>query len=281
MKIKKLSALTLAMFLVMLLMSDQALAQWSSVKGNGKVVTQERTVSDFSGVKVSCSADVYLKQGKGNAISVRTDENLQALVETEVRSGTLHIDIDGNIRNAEVLEVYVTVNNLEKVVINGSGDVESENTIEGMDFEIYINGSGDVDLELDVKSLETEINGSGDVDVSGVQGNFDLKVAGSGDFSAEDLRLSECHVRINGSGDVELEGSTDKLFVSQSASGDVNMYRLPAGDVEATASGSGDIVVFVNGRLKARLSGSGDLTYKGDPTSVDVSASGSGEVYHR
>ncbi len=281
MKIKKLSALTLALFLGMLLISDQAIAQWSGVKGNGKVVTKERTVSDFSGIKISCSADVFLKQGKGNAISVRTDENLQDMIETEVRKGMLHIDVDGNIRNVEVLEVYVTVNNLEKVVINGSGDVESENTIEGMDFEIYINGSGDVELDLDVKSLETEINGSGDVEVSGVQGNFELLVAGSGDFSAEDLRLSECHVRINGSGDVKLEGSADQLFINQSASGDVNMYSLTAGDVEATASGSGDIVVYVTGRLKARLSGSGDLTYKGDPTSVDVSASGSGEVYHR
>jgi hypothetical protein len=281
MKITNLSAPTIAMFLVMFLISDQAIAQWSSVRGNGKVVTKERTVSDFSGVKISCSADVFLKQGNDHAIAVRTDENLQDMIETEVRNGTLHIDINGNIRNVEVLEVYVTVHNLEKVVINGSGDVESENTIKGMDFEIQINGSGDVELDLDVKSLETEINGSGDVEVSGVQGIFDLQVAGSGDFSAEDLRLSECHVRINGSGNVELEGSADQLFINQSASGDVNMYSLVSENVEATASGSGDIVVYVTGRLKARLSGSGDLTYKGDPASVDISASGSGEVYHR
>jgi len=281
MKVKKLSALAFLMFLVMLFISDQAIAQWKSERGNGNVVTVERTISDFSGVKISCSADVFLRQGKGNTIKVRTDENLQDMIETEVRSGILHIDVDGNIRNVEVLEVYVTVDNLEKVVINGSGDVESENTIEGMDFEISINGSGDVELDLDVKSLETEINGSGDVEVSGVQGNFDLHVAGSGDFYAEDLRLNECEIKINGSGDVKLKGSADKLYVNQSASGDVNLYSLSAGDVEATASGSGDIIVFVTGTLKARLSGSGDLTYKGEPTSVDVSASGSGEVYHR
>ena len=281
MKIKKLSSLTFLMLLVMFFVSEQAIAQWSSVRGNGKVVTIERTVSDFSTVKISCSADVFLKQGKGNTIKVRTDENLQEMIETDVRGGVLHIDIDGNIRNVEVLEVYVTVSNLDKVVINGSGDIESENTIEGMDFEIQINGSGDVELDLAVKSLETKINGSGDVEVSGVQGNFGLHVAGSGDFYADNLRLNECDIRINGSGDVKLKGSVDKLYVNQSASGDVNLYSLTAGDVEATASGSGDIVVFVTGNLKARLSGSGDLTYKGEPTSVDVSSSGSGDVYHR
>ncbi len=281
MKIKKLSTLSIVMLLTMLLISDQAIAQWKSVRGNGEVVTQERTVSDFSGIKISCSADVFLKQGSRNAVKVRADENLMEMIETDVRGGTLNIDIDGNIRNVEVLEVYVTVANLQKVAINGSGDVESENTITGIDFEIQINGSGDVELELDVKNLETKINGSGDVEVSGVQGTFDLLVAGSGDFEAENLRLSECLIQINGSGDVRLKGSADNLVVSQSASGDVNLYSLSAGDVEATASGSGDIVVSVAGKLKARLSGSGDLTYKGEPTSVDVSASGSGEVYHR
>jgi len=281
MKIKKLSALSMVMLLTLLLISDQAIAQWKSVRGNGKVVTQERKVSDFSGIKISCSADVFLKQGSSNAVSVRADENLLDMIETDVRGETLNIDIDGNIRNVEVLEVYVTVSKLQKVVINGSGDIESENAISGMDFEIQINGSGDVELDLDVKNLETRINGSGDVEVSGVQGTFDLRVAGSGDFDAENLRLSEGYIQINGSGDVRLKGSADQIFVSQSASGDVNLYSLSAEDVEATASGSGDIVVSVAGKLKARLSGSGDLTYKGDPTSVDVSASGSGEVYHR
>ncbi len=281
MKIKKLSALTLVLFMVMLLISDQAVAQWRSVRGNGKVVTQERTVSDFSGIKISCSADVFLKQGKGNNITVRADENLLEMIETKVRGGVLNIDIEGSIRNVEVLEVYVTVENLEKVIINGSGDVESENTIKGVDFEIQINGSGDVELDMEVKNLKTSINGSGDVEVSGVQGNFDLQVAGSGHFYAEDLRLNECYIKINGSGDVKLKGSANKLFINQSASGDVNLYSLNTADVEATASGSGDVVVFVSGRLKVNLSGSGDLTYKGDPVSVDVSASGSGEVYHR
>ncbi len=52
------------------------------------------------------------------------------------------------------------------------------------------------------------------------------------------------------------------LVINQDVPVTMGEIRLAAGDVEATASGSGDIVVNVNGRLKARLSGSGDLTYK-------------------
>jgi len=281
MRINKSLMVLLMVLTAISLMSNHAFAQWKSVKGNGNVVTQERSVGDFTGIKISCSADVILTQGDKNAVVVRTDENLLDLVETVVHGDVLHIDINGNIRNVEVLEVYVTVKNLQKVVVNGSGDVESENTIKGIDFEIEVNGSGDVELDLDVKSLTAELNGSGDVEISGVHGNFELSVRGSGDFDGEDLQLNLCNIRVLGSGDVKLQGSADKVKVEQSASGDINLYNLKSNDVSVSTAGSGDVVVFASGSLKVRLSGSGDLTYKGEPQTLDVSSTGSGDVYHR
>jgi len=281
MKSKFFKSLILTLIIAATFVPERAGAQWKSVRGNGKVVTTTRDVPDFTAVKVSCSADVILRQGTENVVRVRTDENLQDMVITEVRGKVLNIDIDGSIRNVEVLEVYVTVSHLQKVLVNGSGDVESENTIEGVQFEIQVNGSGDVDLDLNVKSLKSKISGSGDVEVSGVHGYFELDVSGSGDFDAEDLQLTECHIEVMASGDTELEGTAEKVTIEQSASGDVNLYRLKATDVEVSSAGSGDIVVFVSGKLMAKLSGSGDLTYKGQPETVDVTASGSGDVYHR
>ncbi len=271
-----------ALLLITLLMASAPLmAQWGGVRGSGKVVTQDRETPSFSAVEVECSADVYLRQGDQEAIKVRADENLLDMIETEVRNDVLHIDIDGNIRNYDELKVYVTVKNLNGITINGSGDVESENKLSGMDFEIRVNGSGDVDLDLDVKNLTTRINGSGDVEFSGVQGALNLNINGSGDVDAGDLRLTDCEISVRGSGDIRLSGSADKVYIDQSASGDINLYGLESGDVEVSASGSGDVVVSLSGKLKARLHGSGDLTYKGSPTSVDVSATGSGEVYSR
>jgi len=280
MKIAKFPLTVAVMMVILFLISDQALANFKKVRGNGKVTTQDRKASPFSAIRISCSADVFLRQGSSEGIQVKADENIIDQIKTDINGDVLEIDIKGNIWNADVLEVYVTVKNLEKVMVNGSGDVKSENTIKGIDFSVNINGSGDVSLDLDVKNLETKINGSGDVKISGVQGNFDLNVAGSGDFIGNDLRLDLCQIEINGSGDVKLSGTANKIKIRQSASGDVNLYNLPAESVEARTNGSGDVVVYVNGSLSANLTGSGDLTYKGDPKNVDVSATGSGEVYH-
>jgi len=176
-KISKSVLLGLSAIIILLLISDQAIAQWGSgVKGNGNVVTQDREVGDFSGIKVNCSADVHIKQGAQTHITVKTDENLIERIETEVTGGNLKIDIKGSIYRSRQLDVYVTVKNLNEIQINGSGDVESEGIIAGIDLEIGINGSGNVELELDMKNVRTSINGSGDVELSGVAGNFELKV---------------------------------------------------------------------------------------------------------
>lgn len=282
MKISKSIFLGMTGIFLLLLISDQAVAQWGrGVKGNGNVVTQHRSPGDFSGIKVNCSADVFIKQGAETSVVVKADENLLEMIETDVTGDVLKIDIDGSISNVKQLDVFVTVKNLNEIQINGSGDVESENTIQGIDLEIGINGSGNVELALDMKNVRTSINGSGDVRISGVNGDFGLKVSGSGGFEGKDMRLNACEISVYGSGDVELSGSATKIEIEQSASGDINLYNLDAQDVTVSSNGSGDMVVSVSGNLKAKLRGSGDLTYKGTPVSVDVSATGSGEVYHR
>ena len=274
--------LSLSAAIMLLLIADTAFAQWGrGTKGNGNIVSQERKVGDFSAISLNCSADLFIIQGSSTKVVVKADENLMEQIETEVSGDKLKIDIDGNISRTTRLDIFVTVKNLHEIRVNGSGDVESENKISAIGLEVHINGSGNIELDLDAKNVNCSINGSGDVELAGVKGNFSLKVNGSGSFDGEEMQLDYCEIRIMGSGDVELDGSASEVEITQSASGDVNLYGLNAQDVSATGNGSGDIVVSVSGNLKVKLRGSGDLTYKGNPTSVDVSSSGSGDVYHR
>lgn len=282
MKTSKLIFAGLSALIIMLLISDKAMAQWGrGVRGNGNVVKQERKVGDFSTIKLNCSVDLFISQGTTNSVTVKAEDNLLDMIETEVSGDALKIDIDGSISTSKEMVVFVTVANLHSLQINGSGDVKSENTIKGMDLDIDINGSGDVKMDLDVKNVATGINGSGDVELSGVSGDFRLKIAGSGDFDGDNMRLNLCEITVYGSGDVRLSGSASNVELDQSASGDINLYNLEAQDLTARSNGSGDIVVSVSGIMNVKLSGSGDLTYKGNPAKVDVSATGSGDVYHR
>lgn len=280
---KKATFRNLAMIALAAIMMSSvcAQAQILGVRGSGNVITEDRQVGDFTVIEVVGSADVVIRQGDETRVQVNADKNLLEFITTKVRNGTLVVGGEGRVRNYKKFEVHVTIARLDRVKIMGSGDVRSEGTLSGSDLEIAIYGSGDVNMQLDHKSLTTNINGSGDINVSGIAGSLAVSVMGSGDFMASDLRLEKCTLKLMGSGDLKLSGRASLVEIESFASGDINLHNLTAGDVEARIFGSGDIVINVSGNLKARLMGSGDLTYRGDPVSVDVSSMGSGSVYRR
>jgi preprotein translocase subunit SecG len=244
-------------------------------------ISQERQVGDFTGIHQSTSADVFISNGDRNMVTVKADEHAIDKLTTKVKNGILYIEVEGSIRNARTLEVYITMKRIDYIKNSGSGNIRCSGGIPGNDVKISINGSGDLEANLEANNMEINISGSGDVELLGVRGDFNLSVSGSGDVEAGELQLENCKVSIQGSGDVRLKGATANLLVKQNGSGDVNAYGLKAVAVDVNNSGSGDIVVQAANSLRAMINGSGDLTYHGAPEKVDVMANGSGEIYRK
>ena len=84
--------------------------------------------------------------------------------------------------------------------------------------------------------------------------------------------------KITGSGDMKLSGNVENLEVKVSGSGDFEGYSLEAANVEVYVSGSGDAQVTANSSIKARVNGSGDVRYKGNPERNDTKVMGSGTI---
>lgn len=61
-------------------------------------------------------------------------------------------------------------------------------------------------------------------------------------------------------------------------SGDFHGFDLEANHTEVSVAGSGDAEVVSKQSLKARVAGSGDIQYKGNPTKEDTKVSGSGSI---
>ena len=220
-------------------------AQWygKKIKGNGKVVTETRNVSDYSQIAVAGSFDVKLVAGKEGKLTIKGEENLLEYLITEVKDGKLKIKWEKgvNINTTKELLVTVPFEDIEAVSLAGSGDVFSEDTIKADNLKVALAGSGDIKLDINASSISSAISGSGDIQLTGSSENLKCAIAGSGD---------------------------------------INGYELTSNNVEVSIAGSGDIKVNVKENLKARISGSGDVYYKGDPKQ-DVKVSGSGSVSSR
>lgn len=194
------------------------------VKGNGKVVSKDRTLASFDKINVGGSIDIIIDQNGKESATVETDENIQDLIVTEVKNGELNIHVKEKYSvSTTKLIVHVSCSKLTAISSGGSGDVKAVSKITGNDFSISHGGSGDFDLTFGIKKLKISTAGSGDYLLKGNADEFSLSMAGSGDVNAKELACTSAKVSSAGSGDVILKKGVT-ASVSTAGSGDV-MYE--------------------------------------------------------
>jgi hypothetical protein len=88
----------------------------------------------------------------------------------------------------------------------------------------------------------------------------------------------EASFGISGSGKISATGSSDKVKTSISGSGKLLAADFATKSCHVRISGSGDVEINVKDELDASISGSGSVSYKGDPSRVNSHSSGSGKV---
>jgi len=217
-------------------------AQWfAKVRGNGDMVTKTRNVGQYDKVSVGGSFDVKLYAGAEGKLTITIDENLLEYLVTEVDNGKLKIKWKkgSNVSHRSKILVTVPFKDIDAVSLAGSGDVYSDNVIKADSFKTALAGSGDIKLEVDATSVSSSLAGSGDIELSGSANSIKCSIAGSGDIEAYDLSSNDADIRISGSGGVKIN---------------------------------------VKNNLSARISGSGNIYYKGNPAKQDIKVSGSGNV---
>jgi len=213
-----------------------------TVYGNGKVVKEERSAEQASGVRVASGIDVYLSQGEKQSIVVEADENLHEYILTEVKNDVLNVYTEANIRDAEAKKVYVTLKVINTVGTSSAGDVLGETPVRADDLRLSASSAGDIKLEVYVKNIDANISSSGDV---------------------------------------TLVGEADMIDASLSSAGDLNAFNLKVREAEVSVSSAGNADLYVTEKLNARASSAGDVNYKGDPKYVDAHSSSAGGVHRK
>ncbi len=229
-----------------LLLTTMAQAQWSSnqkIKGNGNVISEKRETTSYDKVAVTGFFDVELISGNEGSITVKGEENLLPYIKIEVVNQELKISTEKNkyisTSKGKKIEIVVPFESINQVSLTGSGDVSTKNTILSTSFIAKLTGSGDLNLSIESKDLE---------------------------------------VNLNGSGDIVLKGKTEKITSTLNGSGDIKASNMKSQNATVTVSGSGDNSVYCTESLYARVAGSGDIKYSGDPKKIDTKVSGSGDI---
>ncbi len=187
--------------------------------------------------------------------------------------------------SGKIISENRTVNSFDKIYTTGSLDI---NIVQGNQQSIEISADDNV-----INNITTKVTGSTlDVQLkSGNYNNINVKVKitipdvkglnniGSGNMTVSDfLNINNLEIGNSGSGNISISGTGNSLITTNSGSGNFNGFNFAVDDCAVNNSGSGNSDVNCNNNLSGSNSGSGNVSYKGNPSSVTITNTGSGNL---
>lgn len=215
----------------------------SGVKGNGNVITEERTVSEsFNTIKASEGLAVILTQSNTESITVEADENLMDLIVTEIEDGVLKIHTRENIGKSKSKKIMVNVKALSRITSTSGSSVSSTNTISSN--------------QISLKST-------------------------SGSRLKIDINATEVNCKSTSGSSMSLSGKTDRVIAEATSGSRIKAEDLIAesGEIKATSGASAS--VNTSEKLIAKANSGASIKYYGDPEFVEKNDAVSGSISKR
>ena len=219
-------------------------------KGTGKVVTKNIPLASFQTLELHQRLNIVLVQDSLEFLEIEAGENLQNFIDWSIVNGKLEI---WNQNKCAYLryktgDVKVTIHfkSLAKLIYWGSELLVSSDTIQTDYLYIMMNdGAGDLDLRVHANTINVlNPHGFSSIAIDGICQFLRLDIDGYGTFDTRDLKV------------------TDSISV---------MY----------ASNGTSFLDAQNVKIKAELSGSGNVMYQGLPSVIQKIRYGTGDLIHQ
>jgi Putative auto-transporter adhesin, head GIN domain len=191
----------------------------STEQGSGTPVTQERDLPSFAAVDLAGTNSVRVTVGPEQSVAVRADDNLLDHVTTDVSNGRLTIGELGSFTASTPMSVDITVPNLERVALTGTGSVAVEG-VRADDFAVELQGTGSILAVGAARRLHAKLDGDGDGQlqdlaardvIATVSGTGRLRVHATGSLEAS----------VPGTGSIVYSGNPTKVTESVTGTGTI------------------------------------------------------------
>lgn len=196
--------------------------------GGRNWTSETREVGTFDAVSINYPAEVLIRQGDAEGLTVYADPADLARIRTQVRDGRLTIDLPGGeprvvVPSRRTARFEITVRSLREVEAVGAA-------------RIRISG-------LQADRFAVEVSGAAAVEVSGTATQQEVQIAGAGFYEADDLQTQRTSIEIDGAG-------VAKVRAQQSLDVEIN--------------GAGAVEYFGHPRISKRIRGIGIVQGRGD-----------------
>lgn len=189
------------------------------VRGNGKLKTENRNISDFSNIEAAGAYLINVKCNQEPSLKITAEENLLPYIRTKVYGKTLRIDTKKNISPRKEIVIEITVNDLKELNCSGANSIKVK--------------------DIDTDEFTVSLSGAGNIKLSGVTEKLNARISGAGNLDAKELKAEDVYVSVSGAGNAEVY-SSNYLNASVSGIGSIDYYGNPA-ETKTNVSGIGSI----------------------------------------
>lgn len=216
------------------------------LKSAGSITTEIRNLSAINSINIKNNVDVKIHYSNEYKLTVRGGSNLLEKIETKIENGTLYIRNKNKCNwvrkfNPE-LQVNIWLPELSSIYLeDASSDLVFEDTIPVKNFRL---------------------------DSFSSIGNYKFKLKG-------DVATLAIH---NGAADLDALGSVGTLYLYGVGFGKLNCEQLQTINTYTDNQGTNDFYVNALNTLEVKISGSGNIYYKGNPPNILKREYGSGKL---
>lgn len=232
------------------------------IHGSENLVSEAREVKDFDKVVLAGFGSLNIVQAEKESLMVEADEEIMPLIVTEVRDGTLYIEMKKHVTHIHIptdITYSLTVSKLDEIDLTGAGKI----TV----------------FPLDVEHLRFNMSGAGKVKFHKCPVDS-FVLSGAGMVEALNIDVPELNITISGAAHLRVTGKADHQSVRIPGAGNYSGERLESKSSEVTLSGTGRAAVTATETLDATINGAGVISYGGNPT-VTKRVRGFGSIHKR
>jgi len=211
-----------------------------SIKGNGKVVEENRMVDPFSGIRVSRGMDVYISQDSIQKVVVQADENLLDAIETRVEDSNLVITVTENIREAKSRKVLISIKNLKEISAMAGSNVFTNETVRFNNLKLSSMAGSNLNLELITHSLLANAAAGSNILLKGKADNSEYKAMAGSNIKAGDFKTGKSVAKANTGSNIWLN-VTSEINANTNSGGNIYYSGNPSTTVVKNSTGGNTI----------------------------------------
>lgn len=176
----------------------------AGIRGNGHIITDQRTIGPFSELQAGGSFEIEWRNGPP-ALSITTDENLLEYIDNRIVDNRLRLHSRDHLWPTHRIKVVVSSPTRNGAKLTGAVKLTAQQ-IAGPKFYFQSTGASEVNLDGTVDELLADMTGASELNAKNLQ-TKSAEISTTGAAEAEIAVSDSLKVSITGAGKVSYTGN--------------------------------------------------------------------------